>query len=423
MKIAIISTGYNTGGAAVVTTRLASALRDMGHDARMLTFIKEPGAPEFVECVSGPASRYTKFLPERLHIFLRNGLNRADLFKVSIADTGMPLHRHPVVREADAIILGWVNQGMLSLKGIERLGRLGKPLLWVMHDPWCMTGACHHPYECTGYTNQCGHCSMFHGGTSANDLSRRTWMRKKALYDHTGIHFLAVSNWLKDKCAESSLLAGKHVSVIPNAFPAETYATTLHAPLEIPGVDMSKKLILMGAARLDDPIKGLDYAIEALNILSEKHPDIATQCQAVFFGDIRDASKLDKLKFPYIHTGRLADAGTVARLYAAGTVVLSTSLYETLPTTLIEGQAAGCLPVSFGRGGQSDIITHMTDGYIAGYKNAGDIALGIQWALSANISRQELHQSVCDRFAAPVIADRYIQLISLLLKEVPAEKL
>ena len=76
MKIAIISTGYNTGGAAVVTTRLTRALRDMGHDARMLTFIKEPDAPEFVECISGPASRYTKFLPERLHIFLRRAERR-----------------------------------------------------------------------------------------------------------------------------------------------------------------------------------------------------------------------------------------------------------------------------------------------------------------------------------------------------------
>ena len=423
MKIAVISTSFNTGGAAVVTTRLARALMELGHEVRMLTFVNEPGAPEFVECVSSPSSRYTKFLPERLRIFAGNGLDRANLFKVSIANTGMSLHRHEWVRQADAIILGWVNQGMLSLKGIERLGRLGKPLLWVMHDPWCMTGACHHPYECTRYREQCGKCPMISGGKRANDLSHTTWLRKKALYDSTPIQFVAVSNWLKAKCAESNLLAGKNVTVIPNAFPTEAFRTEPEGPLGLDGVDTSRQLILFGAARLDDPIKGLDYAINALNLLAERHPETASRCQAVLFGDIRDASRLNRLRFPHVHTGRLSDTTQVARLYSAARIVLSTSMYETLPTTLIEGQAAGCLPVSFGQGGQADIITHKTDGYIARYKDSTDLADGILWALNANVSRDALHRSVVNRFGAQAVALRYEALIRSMLVEIGAEKL
>lgn len=423
MKIALISTSFNTGGAAVVTTRLARALMDLGHEVRMLTFVHEPDAPEFVECISGPSDRLIRFLPERLMIFANNGFDRTSLFKVSIANTGMPLHRHAWVRQADAIVLGWINQGMLSLDGIRRLGQLGKPLVWVMHDPWCMTGACHHPYECTRYRQQCGNCPMMHSGKSANDLSHKTWLLKKALYDSTPVQFVAVSNWLKGKCDESSLLAGRNVTVIPNAFPADAYRTKPDQTPDIDGVDSSKRLILMGAARLDDPIKGLDYAIDALNMIAERDPGTASECQAVLFGGLRDSTILKRLKFPYVHTGPITDPAAVASLYMAGKVVISASMYETLPTTLIEGQAAGCLPVSFGQGGQSDIITHRVNGYIAEYRNTADMANGILWALQSDISREKLHRSVVDRFGARTVAQRYVALIDSLLEKMTAEKL
>lgn len=104
------------------------------------------------------------------------------------------------------------------------------------------------------------------------------------------------------------------------------------------------------------------------------------------------------------------------QLYAAASVVLSTSLYETLPGTLIEGQAAGCLPVTFGRGGQADIVTHLKDGYIAEYKNPESVADGIIWALSQKPDREALHESVRERFASNTVAQRFIALFNELLQ-------
>ena len=40
MKIALINTSDTLGGAAIVTYRLMEALRNAGHDARMVTFVK-----------------------------------------------------------------------------------------------------------------------------------------------------------------------------------------------------------------------------------------------------------------------------------------------------------------------------------------------------------------------------------------------
>ena len=90
--------------------------------------------------------------------------------------------------------------------------------------------------------------------------------------------------------------------------------------------------------------------------------------------------------------------------------VISTSLYETLPGTLIEGQASGCLPVTFGKGGQADIVEHLKTGYIAEYKDPASVAKGIEWALEANILREFLHSEVERKFSAAKIAQQYIEL-------------
>ena len=171
----------------------------------------------------------------------------------------------------------------------------------------------------------------------------------------------------------------------------------------------------MGAARLDDPIKGFDYAIEALNIFAERNPDVAKNCEAIFFGDIRNPQLLTKISMPYRHLGRINDANTIKQLFASAKVVISTSLYETLPGTLIEGQAAGCVPVSFGKGGQADIIDHKVNGYIADYKSPQSITDGILWALKTAPDRDMLHEAVRKKFASQVIAQKYINLIKSLL--------
>ncbi len=102
------------------------------------------------------------FLAEHMRIFMRNGFDRSTLFKISTATDGLPLHRHPWVREADVVALNWVNQGMLSLKEIGRLARI-RPVVWTMHDMWCATGVCHHAGTCDGYLDRCGHRPLIKG--------------------------------------------------------------------------------------------------------------------------------------------------------------------------------------------------------------------------------------------------------------------
>lgn len=410
MKIAVVNHSDSLGGASVVSRRLTHAMCRAGHDARMLVSHRSTDDPLVTEYTPQWRVRKT-FLAEHLRIFAANGFDRTDLFKASIATDGLPLASHPLVAGADAVILAWVNQGMLSLDEIRRIAS-ATPTLWVMHDMWNLTGICHHAGICTRFRAGCGNCPLLHRRAGADDLSHSTFLRKQRLYDAVpSLRFVAVSSWLRDKAAESGLTAGRDVAVIPNAFPVGDFHIAPTQPLEpllgLPeGVLAGRKIVAMGAARLDDPVKGLPYAAE---ILDKTRADDAV---AVFFGNLRDAGALGGLRFPHYHVGRISDPAALRELYAHATAVISTSLYETLPGTLIEGQAAGCTPVAFDSGGQRDIIDDGLTGRLIAPYDTDAFAAALTEVLASPLPPEALRASVASRFSADAVAARYAEILS-----------
>lgn len=416
MKVVIINKSDSTGGAAVVSRRLLYALRDLGIDAKMLVAEKRLDSP-FVELIAKQSAIKRSFLAERLKIFVANGLNRENLFKVDTASDGLPLHRNRLVREADVICLNWVNQGILSVKGLRELLRLGKPIVWTMHDMWNFTGICHHAGSCTRWHSTCGLCPLLGTGASTQDISFKVWNNKNNVYHHRGgkIHFVAVSNWLAGLARTSPLLDDADLTVIPNAFPI---------PVSMPEhkVKNGKFRILMGAARLDDPVKGLPILVEATRVLAERFPEESKNMELVTFGNIKYPDSTNGIGISHCHLGVIGGEENIRKVYSEGDAIVSTSLYETLPGTLVEGQVYGCIPVSFGRGGQSDIVDHLETGYIAEWNDdmriaASNITDGLIWAMRHNGEpiREKMFVSARTRFSAPTVASAYLRLFDRLL--------
>ena len=100
----------------------------------------------------------------------------------------------------------------------------------------------------------------------------------------------------------------------------------------------------------------------------------------------------------------------MSQIYSAANVVVSSSLYETFGQTLIEAQLCGCIPVAFNNSGQSDIIHHKEDGYLADYLSAGSLADGLEWAFNARIEPRDQKKGVVRRYAESVVAAQYIHL-------------
>lgn len=434
MIVTLICNSDSRGGAAVVSLRLAKALRRRGVDARLLVAHSSSGLPYVEE--AAPAWRVKlPFYAECVQVMLHNGMRRSLLFEASTGSYGLPLSRHPWVEGADAVILNWVNQGLLSL---SEIARIKAPVYWVMHDMWNATGLCHHAGLCDRYklASQCdrkplacGSCPLLHGHSpllpwpgmdapAKADLSTKVVRAKQRLYAAKPITFVAVSNWLAGVCGQSQAMSGIPCQVIPNAFPVDDYSISPKRTRAQCGLPEGR-LIVMAAARLDTPVKGLPYAIEALNKMGE------TPATAVFVGAMRDPAALDGLRMPHVRLGSLPPE-RIADVYAHADVVLSSSIYENLPGTLIEGMSSGCVPVTFGQGGQADIVDHLRTGYIARFPDTDDLARGLQWALDATcdkpapivgsppvatVTRASQHAEVARRFSDDAIASKWLTLL------------
>lgn len=415
MKVVIVNKSDSRGGAAVVSFRLMQALREAGVDARMLVAEKTVDS-EFIDLASSPLKLKRAFLSERLGIFIANGLDRSTLFKIDTASVGVDISCHPWIKEADIVCLNWINQGLLSLKGISRLAAEGKRIFWTMHDMWCFTGICHHAGNCRKYEKRCHDCPLLGKRKSASDLSGRIQSRKANCYSRDRLHFIAVSHWLGDLARKSTLLSDMPLSVIPNAFPIEEYVAR-------PDRDNIRPLrILFGAARLDDPVKGLPILVRMTRHLKENYPEASQDMELITFGDVKDPSSLEGIAIKARHLGMVREKRKLEELYRSSDIIVSTSLYETLPGTLVEGQAYGCVPVGFNRGGQSDIIDHLSTGFLARWSDnpdeaASSIAEGIIWAASqGEATRRRMHESVVQRFSARKVAEAYIRLFKNALK-------
>ena len=130
--------------------------------------------------------------------------------------------------------------------------------------------------------------------------------------------------------------------------------------------------------------------------------------------DIRDL-------FPVpIHSmGYLFDESKIVALYNAVDMFITSSLEENLPNTIMESMACGTPCVGFEIGGIPEMIDHRVNGYVANYKDAGDLASGIQWVLEHE-DRQALSDAcvrkVRESYTEEVVVKQYMALYKKLLQ-------
>lgn len=414
MKVLIVNTSELTGGAAVAANRLTEGLNTAGVKAKMMVCHKQTNDVTVAPCGTAVQNKLD-FLWERLGIFAANRLSTANLWKVSTASAGVDITRTQEFEEADIVHLHWVNQGMLSLKGIGRVLDSGKPVVWTMHDMWPMTAICHHAYECEHYADECHSCPLLKH-PSRNDLAARVFRKKRQMLEgRTNLTFVAVSEWLARRARKSALTGGFPIRVIANALPPEDFTLTDRIDARTAVEAGEPYVVAFGAARIDDPIKGLQYLTGALRLLTEQGRFRREDVRLLLFGNVKNPKVLDDIPVPYTHLGYIDDSYRMSQVYSASNITVSASLYETFGQTLTEAMACGSVPVAFGGSGQADIITHLKTGYLAERLSVQSLAEGIEWGLRTSEHggrelRRELRRSAIRRYATGVVARQYVEL-------------
>lgn len=407
MNVLLISTYEQKGGAAIAAYRLMEALnKKSGVSAKMLTINKQSDNPNVIE-VGNRLINKSRFVAERGVIYIQNGFSKKNIFDISIANTGVSITQHTAFKKADVIHLHWVNQGMLSLREIGKIVASGKKIVWTMHDMWPFTGICHHAGNCNHFEQACGACPYLNNPTK-NDLSHSVFLLKQAAYSQGKIHFVACSNWLKNLAIKSPLTRNHKVSAISNPI-----NTTIYAPknkvdgrkrLNLP---TDKNIILFAAAKVSDKRKGIDYLLEAANIIAQEERSLLF----IIAGENSD-EVIAKLPLPAINLGYV-HSNDMPAIYNAADLFVTPSLQENLPNTIMESMACGTPCVGFDIGGIPEMIDHKQNGYVANYKDATDLARGLQWVLKQSSTKhllEEARNKVLTNYSETTIAKEYIAI-------------
>ena len=430
MKITILSTFDNFGGASIAASRLNKALNANGLSSNMLVQDKKGNLPNIETIAPNWFQKklaFLRFAFDRLQ-FTFYEKNKSVRFIFSQAKIGVDVSNYPIIQQSDIIHLHWINFGFLSLNSLEKLFKTNKPIVWTLHDMWAFTGGCHYSRECTNYERNCGNCEQFLRNSSENDLSNQVWERKKALFLNANLTIVTCSEWLAQKARESSLLKEKTIISIPNPIDTEVFR-----PIEKSvardyfKLSPDKRYILFGAVKISDERKGFAYFVKALSMLdvrlsmfemdetfNSEHrtsniKNRKSKIEIIIFGQAQ-ASDFEGLPFKVNILGKLSDVETIAKAYSAATVFVSPSIEDNLPNTIMESMACGTPVVGFEVGGIPEMIDHKLNGYLAQYKSAEDLAKGIYWTLFesdyqalVNNSRQK----VLDNYSEKVVAERY----------------
>jgi glycosyltransferase involved in cell wall biosynthesis len=405
MKILLVNTSDIEGGAARAAYRLHKALLSQGVDSQML--VQNKSSDDFTVLVETQKLKkyFNKLRPMIDSLHVRAYKNRTQtLFSPSWFGFSDIVDKINKINP-DIVHLHWIAGGMMK---IEDIARIKAPIVWSLHDMWAFTGGCHYDEECGGYKESCGECKVL-GSNKTNDLSRKVFQRKqKAFTQKKDITIVGLSHWLNECSKNSTLLKEKKHINLPNPID-----TNLFKPFEkekareLWSLPKDKKLVLFGVMGATSNLrKGFKELSEALHKLTCKDVEF------VVFGS-SEPQVSQNFGFKTHYLGHLHDDVSLVTLYSAVDVMIVPSLQENLSNAIMESLACGTPVVAFDVGGNSDMIEHLKNGYLAKPFDTDDLANGIEWVLHVSDYEQlckNAREKVLKEFEAKVVAKKYIEL-------------
>ena len=405
MKVLIVNRSDLQGGAARAAYRLHKSLLALHIESQMLLQSKSSDDFTVLAETSKLLKGSNKLRPTLDSIPVRFYKERTKtLFSPSWLPFSNIVDKINAINP-DIVHLHWICGGMMR---IEDIARIKAPIVLTLHDMWAFTGGCHYDEECKGYEKECGSCKVL-GSHKENDLSRRTWNRKNKIFSKIeNITIVGLSMWLSNCAQSSTLLKNKKHTQLPNPID-----TNLFKPFdkkkarELWGLSKDKKLVLFGAmAATSDPRKGFVELNKAMDKLKN------TNIEFVIFGS-NEPKEPQNFGFKTHYLGSLHDDVSLVTLYSAVDVMIVPSLQENLSNAIMESLACGTPVVGFDIGGNSDMIEHKKNGYLAKPFNTSDLANAIEWVLN-NENYVELcenaREKVLREFDSVVVARKYIEL-------------
>ena len=294
--------------------------------------------------------------------------------------------------KADLTIFRWMN-GLLGSSSLLRGGSFGA-LAWGLDDMNPFTGVCHYSGTCNKFQTGCNACPALRN--PLRNLAERRLQDKVAFVEKYAPVFVAPTDWIADSFRSS--LVGKvsqHVK-ISNPIQPIFFSPNLRMKGE---TNNSRTIsILIVAANLEDPTKGLLWLLPSLKRISES-PKFRLELVG------RAGPKLKHSLPNALFSGPLSRQATADRMQSAH-LLLVPSLFENAGTVVAEAASQGTASLAHNIGGMPEMTGYGNHGML--FESPEDL-----WDILQGVSIKELSQmgnqarSWAQGFKPKVIAQIY----------------
>lgn len=337
MKVNVVSFS-SSGGAGNVANSLVEGLLRIGLDANLIVATK-----------SNLRSAPLDSLPLTVSALFDNYLMRSsswDLLISATRDSQSAIRSR--LEKADLTVFRWMN-GLLGNHFMKQNKELSN-VVWALDDMNPFTGVCHYSGSCEGFRTGCSNCPALRRPFSSN-FARSNLVRKKEISERMISSYVAPTDWIQSEFLSSELGLGKRIQKIHN--PLKDLYFETRPKIES---DVGIRRLLIVAANLDDPIKGIwDVAAILDDVSIRRNVDLTMVGRA--------SSQLRNAISQATFTGVLT-AGQIVEQMRSKDLLLVPSLFENAGTVVAEAASQGLPTLARNVGGMPEMTGYGELGYL-----------------------------------------------------------
>ncbi|NJL47611.1 MAG: glycosyltransferase [Leptolyngbyaceae cyanobacterium SM2_5_2] len=404
MNVLHINQSDLSGGAGIAGYRLHTQLRKSHINSRLLV-----DSAKLEESDTFIIQRRRFFEDFIGRISIRMGLNY-----LHISGSGNIVSQD-FYKKSDILNLHNLHGGYFNYLAIHKLTE-DKPAVFTLHDMWSFTGHCAYSFECDRWKTGCGKCPHLDTYPEiAYDNTAIEWKLKRWVYRRSSLVIVTPSQWLAN-LAHQSILNIFPIHHIPNGLDLNVYK-----PLDSElgraalGIPPNKRVLLFIAQNFNDPRKGADLLLSAL----QKLPDFLTSNLILVTMGHGGEQWASTVSIPTLPLGYVGGDHLKALIYSTADIFVFPTRADNLPVVIQESMACGTPIVSFNVGGVPEMVRPGITGLLASPEDPDDLVAKITQILEDDsllqLMKQNCRKIALAEYSIKLQAKRYIQLYQQVL--------
>lgn len=306
------------------------------------------------------------------------------------------IEEHPLVKEADIIHLHWVAD---FLNYPTFFSKINKPIIWTLHDMNPFQGIFHYKNDELNNSNDLGKIDE-----KIKNLKNKYIQRNK------NVNILTLCKWMNEHSINSKVFHKSKHFILPNLINFEQYPILdRKKEKQKLGLDNGLKTLLFIAQDINNPRKGFDLLIEALN-------KIKVRVNIITIGGEK---KLLSNNYNHLHFKNINNVEKLNSLYSASDLTLLTSREDNLPNVMLESFANGTPVISFRTGGMQDWIKDNETGFLIDAFKTEELSSKLNFFIENNqpFDSSKIYEYAKNNFSIEKRLSEYISIYKNILSQ------